>query len=291
MLGIGLFIVLAGGLVALRLQAFDLPVACFIDSFLPGCLPRAQALADYQALAQSLTGLAFPAIAAAPVVIGLLAGISLVGREIDAGTTVFAWSLGPSRRRWLWMRLLPTALTAVCVGLALGLLGNVVLQLSQPGLDPDRSYDLIGNRGLAIAGETLSAMGLALLVGAYFGRVLPGLLLAAAAVICASVVIGLASDKALYGEAMLVGTERGDLGHVVDGFIQTPTGELLSYAEANNRYPSTDDWLGTNHLRELVLINPWATYPVAAARIGLLHLLLGLAAITASFAVVERRRP
>jgi hypothetical protein len=180
---------------------------------------------------------------------------------------------------------------AILIGLALGLLGDLLVGLWHPELVPSRSYDFLGQRGLAIAAETLSALGLTLVVGAYFGRVLPALLIAVAIITCAFVVIGLGSEKALYGEAMLVGTEQGDLGRVVEGLIQTPDGALLSYTDAMGRYGYDADWLAKGHLREMVRLNPWATYPVAVARIALLHVLLGLAAITAGFAVMSVEHP
>jgi hypothetical protein len=78
--------------------------------------------------------------------------------------------------------------------------------------------------------------------------------------------------------------------------IRVPTGEILSYRDAYDRYGDQMDLAmqtegGTPDFRTMAAINPVELYPVAVARFVLLYATLGLVTIVLTFAVVERRRP
>src|SRR4029078_1670716 len=82
----------AGG-TALRVMAFGVPNACFGLEKPESCIDYARAIDQYFGtlatwqVAATLTGLAFPSIAA------LLLGLALIGKEVDQRTTVFALSV------------------------------------------------------------------------------------------------------------------------------------------------------------------------------------------------------
>jgi ABC-type transport system involved in multi-copper enzyme maturation permease subunit len=235
-----------------------------------------------------------------PVVIGLFLGIALAGKEIDRGTTVFAWSLTPSRRRWLFGRVAPVAVVIVLASLAAGILADRLEGLRDPGVDPALTFEHLGIRGIVVAGETLLVFGIALAAGAILGRILPALLLALAVSIGAIVGGYLINDAMLKTETVLVpGVDGGPTGparwRTVDFKIQAPTGEIMTWQEAYDRYgdPGAVEGgdAGVNQLRTILEVNPAELYPLVTDRMALLFAALGLSAIVIAFAAVDRRRP
>ena len=286
----------AGGLV-IRLLAHAIPAECFTRAAGDACVPWQQEMDSYRETAGSWGLAALAAIALLPAACGLLFGISLVGKELDQGTTTFAWSIGPSRRRWLLQRVLPIGAAIVVIGLAAGAIGDVVAMLREPFTDPNGSLSNLGIRGAVLGAEALAYFGIALLVGAVVGRVLPALILACLLVFTAFLGVTLLTDTFLSTETVLsYGTDGGLPGRVVEFMVETPDGDVISWREAYERY-GEDVMLGPEGIgpdttfREAWRINPPELFPFAVARMLVLYSALGLAAITLSFAVVERRRP
>lgn len=284
----------AGGL-ALKLVAFDIPLACFRDGGGP-CDARQLDVQEYMLLAQNMAVPALGSILVLPAFLGLLLGIAIVGKEIDQGSVTFAWSVGPSRRRWLATRVFPVAAAIVLVGLGVGVLGDWLESLRDPGVDAWRTFGHVGLRGPVMGAAGLAFFGLALLVGAMVGRVLPALLMALALVMAAGIGITVLSDMALAGETVLVYEDGGVEGRPVQYMIQVPTGEVLSYQDAYDRYGEELDQAaqfegGTSEFRTVLRVNPVEIYPHSVARFVILYASLGLLAIVLTFAVVERRRP
>lgn len=286
--------IVAGGLV-IRLLAYAIPIECFTRAAGDSCIPWQQEMDLYRETAGSWGFAALAAIALLPAACGLLFGISLVGKELDQGTTTFAWSMAPSRRRWLLQRVLPIGLAIVLIGLAGGALGDVVATMREPFTDPNGSLSNLGIRGVVLGAETLAYFGLALLVGAVVGRVLPALLLACVLVVTAFLGVTLLTDTFLSMETVLTyGMDGGVPDRVVDYMIQSPQGEVMTYYEAYQRYgelamESMDGPAAT--FRTVLRINPPELYPFAVARMFVLYSALGLVGIVLSFAVVDRRRP
>ena len=81
------------------------------------------------------------ALTVAPGVLGIILGVPIVARELEMRTTALAWSLTPSRSRWLLARFLPMLLVGV-VGLGItGWLGTVLFDAllgGTAGARPDR---------------------------------------------------------------------------------------------------------------------------------------------------------
>jgi len=286
--------IVAGGL-AIRLMAYGIPAECFSGAAGASCIARQPDMTSYFETAGVWGFIAEAAVTLLPAVCGVFFGLALIGKELDQGTTTFAWSLAPSRRRWLMQRVLPIGVAIVVIGLAAGAIGDLLEVLRAPGTDPNGSLAHLGLRGAVIGGETLAYFGLALLVGAVIGRVLPALLLAIVLVASSFVGVTLLTDVFLSTETVLTyGSDGGVPGRVVDYMIQSPEGDVMTFHEAYLRYgeaamESPDGPSAT--FRTVLRINPPELYPFVVARMLVVYAALGLLAIVLSLAVVERRRP
>jgi len=293
---------LAGGLL-LRLQAFGIPDECFGNS--SGgfgnssgdlCTTLQPAMNEYRDTVDKWGFFATAALVLLPVVSGVLFGLAIVGKEIDQGTTTFAWSIGPSRRRWLLQRVLVTGAAITLIGLAGGALADLVAQWRDRFTDQNASLALLGIRGPTIGAETLAYFGLSLLVGAVIGRVLPALLLSVVLVVAAFGGTNVLADHFLSNETVFVYYQMDGRtsGRVVDAVFETPEGEIVDWQTAYERYGdegmSQVDVPGSG-FRTVLKVNPPELYPFAVARLVLLFATFGLLSIVLSFAVVERRRP
>jgi len=290
------FTFLVGGGLITRLVAYDLPLQCFHDG--GGiCQARQADVEAYGMLARNGGEPAMLLIALLPAVLGILLGIAVVAKEVELGSATFAWSVGPSRRRWLALRVVPFAVAILIAGLVAGGLGDWIEALQNPGSDAYRTYGHLGLRGPAIAAEGLAFFGVALVTGAVIGRILPALLMACVLVIAVGVGVQLLADDQLKGDTVLrYGMDGGIPGRVVDYLIQVPTGEVMRLQDAYDRYGGLLDEAmmvegGTSEFRTVLRINPPEIYPLVVARLAVLFSALGLVAIVLSFAVVERRRP
>jgi hypothetical protein len=274
-------VVLAAGGVALRMLAFDIPAGCFAGIPAIDCEPYRPAIDDYE---HTISTLGLPALAVTiviPVLVAVVLGVALVAREIEQLTTVFAWSMAPSRRRWLLRR-------AALVG------------LERPHLDPYRNFELFGLRGLVIPAAALLAFGLAVLAGAILGRQLPTLLVAGLLLVPALLGASVLSDTWLQGEAEITVIEHPDQpfswtdgARSLDSLIRTPDGDIVSWEEAYNRYGEAVDSAGSEGSQFFIAIRyvPGDRYPLAAARLAGSLASVGLIAILLTALVVHRRRP
>jgi ABC-type transport system involved in multi-copper enzyme maturation permease subunit len=283
----------AGGLV-IRLLAIGIPTECL--SFDAGTNAACNGLdrlrEEYQSTAGQWSQPVFAAIAVLPLLSGLVLGVSLVAKELDQGTTTLAWSIGPSRRRWLLLRVLPIALFVVGAALVATLIGELVLQLRERVYGPMQPFEGLGFRGVVVIAEALSTFGIALLVGSLLGRLLPAILLSATLIFGSYAGIGLVNDTLLRSESLVVEQTQFLPGREIESLVRTPEGEVITYEEAYARY---GDDLGemseTSQLRQVVRFNPVEIYPLVVVRMAVLHAALGFALLALTFAVVDRRRP
>lgn len=295
LVALALVAVLVAGGAAVRLLAFGIPAACFEPSTptAPACVAHEHLIGAYLETAAAWTLPSFAVIAILPVLAALVLGVSLVGKEIDQRTTVFAWSLSPSRRRWLLLRLVPVGLALMAFCFVAGGLGDVLEGLRQPMIDPDRNFEGLGVRGVAIAGTGLLVFGIALLSGALLGRLLPALLVSGALVTGAYLGTSLLTDGLLLGESVIAESSAADGSRELETLVVTPEGEVINWDEAFARYGADVAQIGTEESRLRVVLRfvPGEIYPFAAARQAVLQGALGLVAISLGFMVVERRRP
>ena len=289
---------LVSGAVVLRLASFGIPRSCFVGDV--ACLPLEGAIAEYQAVANSWGQPALLVATILPMLAAFLVGIGIVGKEIDQRTTVLAWSLAPSRNRWLLQRLIPLGvlLGALCLGA--GGMADLLMGLSRPTVDQALSFDGLGARGLPILGAGIVVLGLMLLVGAVLGRILPSILVGAAFVVGAFLLISFGNDALLRSEAVAVESSAAEEGaRFLDGMLRTPEGEILTWEQAYERYgPGLDQLIGdpyvegsTSGFTQMTSLVHAVEYPKASGRLALIEGAVGLIAIGLGFLVVQRRRP
>jgi hypothetical protein len=217
-----------------------------------------------------------------------------MGKDLDQRTTEFAWSLAPSRRRWLATRVAPTLLGILLLAGATGFLADLVEGMQQRTINPQRSLEHFGFRGVVIAGLTIMGFGMSLLVNAIIGRLLLALLLASLVVGCTMLGVTLVNDGVLQTNTVVVPFDD-DIGpgRRIGFLIRTPDGEVITYDDAYVRYGSLavdnlDPDLG---LTQMVVLVPGDVYPLASWRLAVIYAAIGAAAMTFAFAVIERRRP
>jgi hypothetical protein len=123
------------------------------------------------------------------------------------------------------------------------------------------------------------------------GRLLPGLLAAAAFVLFASLLVQQGNERFMAGESLVAEPQFAGAGRQIDFLLRAPDGQILSWDEAFARYgnPETGE-LGPG-VTEMTRYVPIEIYPQVAARYVLFHILIGFTALTLAFAVVERRSP
>jgi hypothetical protein len=229
-----------------------------------------------------------------PFVLGLFLGAPLVAREIERRTAPIAWSLSPSRRRWLIRRAMPVALI---VGLALVLVGQVAEALIL-ATEPEA----IGFRHFAMHGPLLVVRGVAVLaigvfIGLAIGRALPAVLLTILAVVGLFGGLQIARTEMMRSEAVWLDPSEmsASIEMVYDsGFRVDATGEQLTYDEAFERYPEELGPFGEGlppGTTVLVRANPPEQYPAFVAREAAALLLVTVVAAAAAIWLIGTRRP
>ena len=291
--GLGALAVIAVAIVLARLAAFDLPVECrSAESWTGLCAGRQLDAAAFQDFALQMAPKAAFLALAAPYLIAAILGIAAVAKEVDQRTAVFAWSLSPSRRRWLLLRLVPFAVVAALAALGSELLAGPLFAVSGQDVYAFPSFQTVPILGLSPVLSVLSTFAIAAMVGAIVGRVLPALLATIVLALGSFILINQVSEQLMKADAIVAteGTSPYDYG--LDTFFRTPEGEFIGFDVVWERYgnPETGE-VNTDSLTQYVRFVPIAILPQVAARYQLLHLVLGLSAMTLAFAVVERRVP
>ncbi len=114
-----------------------------------------------------------------PVLIGIILGVPVVGRELELRTAGFSWALTASRSRWLLTRVLQMVVVAIMALGVLALAGRLLFDAIWLGrYGPELTE--VSTEGLALVLRGLAAFGVGLLVGAIVGRTMPALLIGVA---------------------------------------------------------------------------------------------------------------
>lgn len=296
------FEVAALAILAALLTAGALLVASHLDAvgFSAACIDRTGAgvPASCDRLAQTFYDIANREaspiqafIAIVPFIAAVLLGVTIVGREIERGTTRLAWSLAPSRRRWLLARLVPIAVLIAVVTYVLGMAADRLLAASSPDLDTANAFAQFGFRGVVLAARVFFVFALALLVGAVMGRVMP-------AVIVAAVLawFGIAGGERVHNEILqretvAVSAEAVRSGDMqFDQRFQLPDGSLIGWEEMERIDPPTgENWTPKYPMVSLVI--PGTRYrQVELREVGALAGGSLVALLAAGF-LIGRRRP
>ncbi len=206
---------------------------------------------------------------------------------------MFAWSLAPSRSRWLLGRLIAEVALVVAICLVAGALVDGI-QIVRTPLDPWQSFDGFGMRGPAVAGIGVLALGVTVFVGSLLGRQLPALLASLALTLAAGLLVSAVSDGLLDRESVVGPLDGVDAGaRQLAGLLQTRDGEIIGWEEAQNRYGTliyeTDPAeLGLTQVAKYV---PGDRYPFAVLRLTCMLALVGAIGMGLALLVIQRRRP
>ncbi len=283
-------------LVTARLGALTPNAACapliergYDPAGLAAC-PRFLEYAGLRDLALPLSNL----IALLPLVVGVLLGSQLVAGELDRGTLQLAWTLEPTRRRWLVERLILGGLVVGAIGLVSALVSIGLVVAENPGVDIGASFLAYGLWGPLLLLRGLAAFAVGAAVGAFASRVVPALLLAVLAVTV--VVLGaLIIARTYYPTTLgpgLVGADAlvVDVGEVgADGrFVSREA--ALAQAPAGLSVPDTYTWLDA-HFQPATTFIAGADMSAVATAEGLLLAAGSVVGLGSTFVLVGRRRP
>jgi hypothetical protein len=299
---LGLFAAVAALVISYRLNAIGVPAGCF-ERWLAGggaegagdCAGPVQAFADVN---EDQAGKLLAFMAVLPFIVGLLAGVSIVGRELEARTAQTAWALTPSRRRWLARQVGPILLiVTVVVALAAG--AATVLETTREPWYHSTYGDLMLH-GWPVVGRALAAFSVGLLVGAIVGRSLPALIVAALVCVVLLMFDGMAqnawyqanfeviADTATVNNGSFDGI-YGDYGWLApDGRF---VGEEAAFLQVPTGTPDAGQWLLDNEWKTAVLGVPSSKAGQLATLDALGFAVLALIVGLATVPVVDRRRP
>jgi len=306
-----------------RLTSLGVPARCIDDWLISGPAGRedcAAAVREWGSILSSGEGifngqgpLPLAAMPLLPFLVGLLGGVPLVARELEARTAQTAWSLFPSRAMWLIRQLAPVALVlGVSVAFAAAAASPVAADRVAWG-SGFASSDL-GLHGPLVLIRGFAAFGIGLFAGALLGRALPAFVLGGVLCFTLLTASGLARDAWMAGLPSVVIREAAPAGEVVlaprsitTGYEwRTPEGQQISFQQARRiataggvPLPKADDpqdiaaavWLDA-HGYQFVTVGitdemalGWGWYE--AAIFGA----LGLISLPTAFWLVQRRRP
>lgn len=166
------------------LAGVSTPAHCILDRFLDPIPAECIGTEEFLTRNEELAGKVMAAMAVLPLLLGILVGVPLVGSEIETRTATIAWSLGPSRRRWLAVRLLILGVGLAAVLALPAIAADQLSTVRPPQYDP-ASATLVdyGLRGPLVVFRGLAAFAIGVTLGLALGRVLPALLVAGVGVV------------------------------------------------------------------------------------------------------------
>lgn len=299
-------------LVELHLRMIGAPPGCLEAWIASGPKEGGECGSSLQAWSGILDTWVIGAMAYLPFAIGLLGSVPIVARELESRTAQTAWSLNPSRRRWLLRQLVPV-LVLLGAGLTFAAVATSVLEADRVivGYSP---VDDLGRYGPLIVARAFGAFGLGLLVGALLGRTLPAFVLGVALAVALTFVVSSAREAwqnrlepVVVAEMSAAGGTTLDPNAVItDVAYRTPDGKQISLADAlaaahaaGAPEPAPGDvqdnpalvWLEQHGYVELALgvtremALGWAPYD------ALCFVLVGFASLAGTTLVVNQKRP
>lgn len=248
-----------------------------------------------------------------PFVVGLLAGLPIVARELEDRTAQTAWSLNPSRSRWLLKQLVPVGLTAGVAMIAAAAIASIVADDWLRWYGPEASR-LVGTHGPLLVARAFGAFGIGLATGAWLGRTFPAFL-ASVALLFLLLVGALQVRDAYLAQLPLQPLWQPSAAtgqwESIGGVPQAvawggPSGEVLTVAEArqmatsagvppagpNQSYDTAaESWLNRHGYVEISLGTTDAAAAGWALYDGILFAVVGGGCMATAFAIVSRRRP
>lgn len=282
--------------IAASLDALDVAKACLVDPATgapgPFCDRVQQEFSD---IAYGRAGSVSLILNLVPIVAGLILGASVVGREVERGTTRLAWSLTPARVPWFLQRAIPPLVVLIAISLLVGLAGDRMTAARYPGVDVSAAFVDRGTRGLALVGHAIVAYGLGAGAGAVLGRELPGFVLALVGVVGVVILTTRFDDAVLRAEAVArdSGGEssfQSDL--YMDQLFRLPDGSLVSWDQAYPNGQEIDsDGNPVNPLPTVDILVPGDRYSFVSARTAAEFALVGLGGLVVAGAAAAKRGP
>ena len=264
------------------------------------CYAKSAVLAPCASLVQwsnflgTLSSILQGATTVAPFLVGILLGAPLASREIEKRTAPMAWSLSPSRARWLVGRTFPLLVAIAIALLVLGQASEALIRATPPG---ELGFRQFAMHGPLVAVRAIAIFGIGVVVGLLMGRVLPAILVAGVVVIVLFIGLQLGRDMLMRAEATWVEASAGDFSGVMIydmAFTDDATGERVTFDEASRRFPEVFGPSGTGMppgMSQVYLTTPPELYPVFVAReIGALAL-VGVLVGGLALWVLRWRRP
>jgi hypothetical protein len=241
-------------------------------------------------------GKVFAATAVLPIAAGVLVGVALVGRELEARTAQTAWALEASRMRWFVRQLWPV-LVVLLVTTTFAAYAASTLE-STRRIPYTSAFMDLGLYGPIVVGRAFAALGLGLFVGAALGRTLPAFIVGAVL----SVVLLTAAASAPYQWAgaqprVVLGDPPDEAGMAFEQRWRAPDGTSISDVEAYDMAAAggagdeLDSWLRDRGYVRFTLgitaetVRAWDPVELAA------WTTLGFVLVIGTVLVVNRRRP
>ena len=167
-----------------------------------------------------------------PFAIGLILGVPVVAREVEARTAPIAWTLSRSRLRWLVQRVAPLVVVVVLVAALVGVASEFVTR-TNPFADyaSNPGFADYTSRGVLLPVRALAVLSLAIAVGAMVPRQLAALLLATGVTLALFVGLTLGMDAWMTAEATPIVMDQTQLGgpRIFDvAYRDDATGEVIS---------------------------------------------------------------
>jgi hypothetical protein len=286
-----------------RLAEVEVPARCF-EAWIA---TAGEVGADCDALFRAFSringeeaGPLFGAMAVLPWLAGLLGGVTLVGRELEARTAQTAWALAASRGRWFGRQLWPILLV-LGVTVAFAATAASILSATRSATDVYIWLDL-GARGPLVVARAFAALGLGLVLGAALGRTLPAFIVAA--LLSIGFVAGSVAARAgwvnlqprVVFDQATVDTPGFRAGLLFEQGWRLPDGTVLTETEATALAPADGSvdpyqWLLDRGYEVVQLgitaetAGGWEPLEIAGTTI------FGLVLVLGTVVIVDRRRP
>jgi hypothetical protein len=291
-------------IVRMRLESVAAPVPCLTPWLFPDvaidaatCDPLAMA---FLAIKNDEAALVLNAISIVPLVVGVMLGVGLVGREIEGGTAPTVWALAGSRRRWLLGRLIPVLGVLLVLLAVAGVASELLATATRPWLEGRPSFEDAAPHGSALIARGLAAFGVALAVGSWSGRSLPTAIISALLALFlwagGFALLGAWTEAAAH-DISVPSWFNGeyDGGKFTGFFYVLPNGERIDprFTDVSSLAPAgvdAEEWLETT-VRKVAVGVVSQDYPGWLITSLAVFGGLGVLAIGLTFVIVERRRP
>lgn len=296
--GLGILVALASAsavLVAGQLNASGFGPACLLEQrsgvVSPGC--EAAQRAFESARSGGAVGVTQALLVGLPFLLGAMAGVAVVGRDLERGTARLAWSLAPSRTRWFAGRVVPVLVVVLALSFAAGAAADRLLAGMEPGTDTANGFLQFGFRGVVLMARALFAFSIAVLVGAVIGRTLPALLVSAVIVAVGLAGGSMVHQRILAAEAVpLVGDVYVPENLSVSSGFLLPDGRVVGWdtIEAIDPHP-TDGTEWIPKYPQVQIVVPGARYRFVELRETAALAAGSLVALLLAGLLVRRARP